>query len=93
MELKIEVIAYIENDVNEQMDVNWGNITSRIRLLEDYVGGLSGLKVFSCNDFNIFAWSEIYTRKTSRETSKKPAWYAPGCIFSQRAKDRPNPLV
>lgn len=30
LELKIGATAYVENDVNQQMDVNWASITSGI---------------------------------------------------------------
>ncbi len=93
MELKIGVIAYVENDVNEQMDVNWGNITSRIRLLEDYVGGLTGLESFSHAMILTYLHEAKFTRERHLERRPRnlPEMPLVG-IFSQRAKDRPNPI-
>ena len=36
--MEIAVIGYVENDVIERRDRDWGSVRSRIKLLNDYAG-------------------------------------------------------
>ena len=93
MELKIVEIGYVENDVNEQMDVNWGGITSKIKLNDDFVGGLTGLENFSHAIILTYLREAKFIREKhlKRHPRNLPEMPLVG-IFSQRVKDRPNPI-
>jgi tRNA-Thr(GGU) m(6)t(6)A37 methyltransferase TsaA len=91
--LQIEPIGVVESTVKEPVDENWGAVTSRIVLKPEYGPGLLGLGDFS----HVIVLT--YLHKASFDPAchlrRRPRGLA--CmpevgIFSQRAKDRPNPL-
>lgn len=93
--LKVELseIGYVENYINEQSDENWGNIKSTIRLNHDYVGGFIGLEKFT----HVIVLTYLHEAKFIKEKhlQRRPRNLAEMPlvgIFSQRAKDRPNPI-
>ena len=86
-------IGRVESPVEEPVDENWGKVRSRIVLLPEYAGGLDGLNEFS------HAIIVTYLHKAKYEQSKHLKRRPRGLesmpllgIFSQRAKDRPNPI-
>jgi tRNA-Thr(GGU) m(6)t(6)A37 methyltransferase TsaA len=86
-------IGYVENCVNEQSDENWGNIKSTIRLNHDYIGGFTGLEDFT----HVFVVTYLHEAKFIKEKhlQRRPRNLEEMPlvgIFSQRAKDRPNPI-
>lgn len=93
MELDILLIGYVENNVSEQSDENWGNTKSRIRLKDEYVGGLKGLENFSHAIILTYLHEAKFVRNKHLERRPRnlPEMPLVG-IFSQRAKDRPNPI-
>lgn len=93
MDLKMVEIGYVENDVIEQTDLNWGSITSKIRVMNDYVSGLTGLENFSHAIILTYLHEAKFIRERHLERRPRnlPEMPLVG-IFSQRAKDRPNPI-
>jgi tRNA-Thr(GGU) m(6)t(6)A37 methyltransferase TsaA len=93
MDIKIVEIGHVENDINRQMDINWGSTKSRVVLLDNYVGGLTGLEKFSHAIIITYLHeakfiSEKHIRRRPRNLPEMPLVG----IFSQRAKNRPNPI-
>ena len=43
--VKVELteIGYVENKISERTDQNWGNVKSKIKLNNEFEGGLNGL--------------------------------------------------
>jgi len=92
-EIRLKAIAFVASPVTEQTDQNWGKIISRILLQPEYIGALSGLENFS------HALVITYLHQAKYEKSKHLQRRPRGLesmpvvgIFSQRAKDRPNPV-
>ena len=94
MKLDISVIGYVENNVDKQSDENWGSIRSRIRLNNDYIDGLSGLADFShAIILTYFLHEALFERDKHLQRHPRNLKEMPLVgIFSQRAKDRPNPI-
>lgn len=93
MKFNISEIGYVENNVNKQSDENWGNIKSIIRLNNDYIGGLTGLDSFTHAIILTYLHEAQFIRDQHLERRPRnlPEMPLVG-IFSQRAKDRPNPI-
>lgn len=91
--MEIAVIGYVENDVIERRDRDWGSVRSRIKLLNDYAGGLRGLEDFSHAIILTYLHEAKFIREKHLERRPRnlPEMPLVG-IFSQRAKDRPNPI-
>ncbi len=92
-EIYLEPIGYVVCDVRETVDENWGDVISKIELLPEFHGGLLGLEDFS------HALILTYLDKSKYEKEKHLKRRPRGLesmpligIFSQRAKDRPNPI-
>jgi len=92
-EIKLEPIGYVLSSVTERMDENWGEIKSKIILNPEYTGALLGLDNFShaiivtyLHQANYEKEKHLQRRPRNLETMPKVG------IFSQRAKDRPNPI-
>ena len=92
-EIKLEPIGYVLSSVTERMDENWGEIKSKIILNPEYTGALLGLENFShaiivtyLHQANYEKEKHLQRRPRNLETMPKVG------IFSQRAKDRPNPI-
>jgi tRNA-Thr(GGU) m(6)t(6)A37 methyltransferase TsaA len=93
MQVVFSEIGYVDNEVEQQTDQNWGNISSTIILKDEYRKGLKGLEEFSHvlvitylheAKFNI----EKHLQRHPRNLFDMPLVG----IFSQRAKNRPNPI-
>ncbi|HHT98344.1 MAG TPA: tRNA (N6-threonylcarbamoyladenosine(37)-N6)-methyltransferase TrmO [Clostridiales bacterium] len=93
MQVVFSEVGYVDNEVEQQTDQNWGNVCSTIILKDEYRKGLKGLEDFSHvlvitylheSEFNI----EKHLQRHPRNLSDMPLVG----IFSQRAKNRPNPI-
>jgi len=95
MEQKINIIPIgsVKSAVTELVDENWGNVTSRINLFPEYKGSLAGLEDFS----HVIVITYLHQAKyiPSKHLQRRPRGMEsmPEVgIFSQRVKDRPNPI-
>ena len=86
-------IGFVSSPVNDQKDENWGDVISRIILEPEYVGGLSGLEDFShaiivvhLHQAGFISKKHLHRRPQGRDDMPDVG------IFSQRVKDRPNPI-
>ncbi len=93
MKIEFDSIGLVANNIEIKKDNNWGSDVSKIILDEQYEHGLTGLSDFSHliviyyldkADFNME--KHLVRRPQGREDMPMVG------IFSQRAKDRPNPI-
>ena len=91
--VKLKTIGYVSSPIAETLDENWGTVTSRILLTPAYTGALSGLEDFShaiivtyLHQAHFNAATHLRRKPRNLETMPRVG------IFSQRAKDRPNPI-
>ena len=93
MKIELDSIRLVKNNIENKKDNDWGSDVSKIILDEQYEHGLTGLLDFSHliviyylnkADFNIE--KNLVRRPQGREDMPMVG------IFSQRAKDRPNPI-
>jgi tRNA-Thr(GGU) m(6)t(6)A37 methyltransferase TsaA len=91
--IDVRPIGQVESSVEETVDENWGSVISKIVLLPEYAEGLDGLDGFSHAIVVTYLHKAKYDRE--RHLKRRPRGLAPMPlvgIFSQRAKDRPNPI-
>ena len=91
--IEIKSIGYVSSPVIERMDENWGNVMSRIILEPEYLGALKGLKEFS--HAIIITFLHLAKYEKGKHLQRRPRnldSMAKVGIFSQRAKNRPNPI-
>lgn len=92
-EIKLIPIGFVSSPVTEQTDENWGKITSRILLQTEYIGALSGLEDFSHAIIITYLHQAKYEKEKHLQRRPRGLESMPKVgIFSQRAKDRPNPI-
>jgi tRNA (adenine37-N6)-methyltransferase len=91
--IELTPIGHVSSPVTEKMDEKWGEVISRIALKPEYTGGLSGLEGFShaiiityLHEAHYESGKHLQRRPRGLESMPKLG------IFSQRAKDRPNPI-
>lgn len=91
--IPLKPIGHVVSSVEETVDEKWGGVVSKVLLLPEYAGGLDGLEGFS------HAIVVTYLNKARYEPSRHLKRRPRGLesmpllgIFSQRAKDRPNPI-
>ena len=93
MKIEFESIGTVNNSVTDKKDIGWGENVSRIVINPELKGGLMGLSEFSHivvvyylheAKFNM----EKHLTRRPRDREDMPL----SGIFSQRAKDRPNPI-
>ena len=92
-ELKLLPIGHVECAVSEPVDERWGEVESAIVLDAALAPGLRGLADFSHALVLTFLHGASF--ETGRHLVRRPRGRAdmPEVgIFSQRAKDRPNPI-
>lgn len=93
MTIKFEPIGYVSNSVTEQMDVDWGKVETKIILNPEFSKGLTGLTDFS--HINVIYYLDkakyIEEKHLIRRPQGREDMPMVG-IFSQRVKDRPNPI-
>ncbi len=91
--ITLGAIGYVHSPVEETVDENWGGVVSKIILRPEYKGGTQGLEQFS----HVIVITYLHRAKfeLSRHLKRHPRnrqdMPLVG-IFSQRAKDRPNPI-
>ena len=91
--LRAHPIGVVRSRVSEPVDLDWGNVESRIVLEPELRAGLRGLEQFS--HVLVVAWLHGAAFDPARHLVRRPRGLAelPELgIFAQRAKDRPNPL-
>ena len=92
-EIKLTPIGSVSSPVTEQTDENWGHIISRIVLQPEYIGALSGLADFSHAIIITYLHQSKYEKEEHLQRRPRGLEDMPKIgIFSQRAKDRPNPI-
>ncbi|MCE5283812.1 MAG: tRNA (N6-threonylcarbamoyladenosine(37)-N6)-methyltransferase TrmO [Deltaproteobacteria bacterium] len=86
-------IGRVSSPVTEKTDENWGGVVSRILLEPEFSGGLLGLKDFSHAIVVTYLHEARYERERHLQRRPRGLVEMPKVgIFSQRAKDRPNPI-
>ena len=92
-EIILKPIGFVSSSVTEQTDENWGQITSRILLQPEHIGALSGLGDFSHAIIITYLHQAKYDKEKHLQRRPRGLGSMPKVgIFSQRAKDRPNPI-
>lgn len=87
------IIGYVSSPVTHRTDEQWSKVESQVVLLPEYRQGLRGLAMFS--HALIVTWLHEARFDPVRHLVRRPQGRAdmPEIgIFSQRAKDRPNPI-
>jgi tRNA (adenine37-N6)-methyltransferase len=91
--IEFKPIGFVSSNVEEKTDVNWGNIFARIILYDEYAGGLSGLEGFSHAIILTHLHQASYEKNRHLQRRPRDLEHLPKVgIFSQRSKDRPNPI-
>ena len=92
-DIRISPIGVVHNSILEPVDEDWGKVVSRISVGKSYAPGLRGLNQFShAIILTYFHRAEFDAEKhLVRRPRGLPSMPDIG-IFSQRAKDRPNPI-
>jgi uncharacterized protein len=86
-------IGYVSSPATKKVDNGWGGITARVILHPDFVPGLKGLEQFS--HALVITHLHMSSFDRARHIIRRPRGLATmpeTGIFSQRAKDRPNPI-
>jgi tRNA-Thr(GGU) m(6)t(6)A37 methyltransferase TsaA len=92
-EISLEPIGFVSSPAIEQTDENWGKINSRINLKPEYIGALCGLGDFSHAIIVTYLHQARYQKEIHLQRRPRGLESMPKVgIFSQRAKDRPNPI-
>ncbi len=79
--------------VTRQADENWGWIISRIVILSEFIGALAGLEEFSHAIIISYMHQAKYEKGEHLQRRPRGLEGMPKIgIFSQRSKDRPNPI-
>lgn len=91
--IELKPIGYVSSPVTEKVDENWGGIILRILLKPEYVGALLGLEDFSHALIVTYLHQARYEKDKHRQRRPRGLESMPKVgIFSQRVKDRPNPI-
>ncbi len=92
-EITLEPIGFVSSPVTERTDESWGQVISRIVLKQEYSSGLLGLESFSHAIILTYLHEAKYdpSKHLRRRPRGLPHMPEVG-IFSQRAKNRPNPI-
>jgi len=92
-EINLIPIGFVSSPTTEQTDENGGQITSRILLQPEFIGALSGLEDFSHVIIITYLHQAKYQKEKHLQRRPRGLESMPKVgIFSQRAKDRPNPI-
>lgn len=91
--IEFSPIGYVSSTVSEAVDDGWGGVISRILLKPEYAGALLGLKEFSHAVVLTHLHKAHYEKERHLQRRPRGLESMPVVgIFSQRAKDRPNPI-
>ena len=89
----LEPVGFVSSPVSERMDENWGEVKSRIILRPEYAGALLGLEGFSHAIIVTYLHEAKYDKEKHLQRRPRNLKTMPLLgIFSQRAKNRPNPI-
>lgn len=91
--INLKPIGHVVSPVEETVDEKWGGVVSRVLLLPEYAGGLDGLDGFS--HAMVVTYLNRAQYDPARHLKRRPRGLESMPfvgIFSQRAKDRPNPI-
>jgi tRNA (adenine37-N6)-methyltransferase len=91
--LPLKIIGRVHCPVTVQRDQDWGDVVSQVVLEPVYQGGLVGLDGFS--HVMVVTYLHEAAFEVSRHLVRRPRGLESMPlvgIFSQRAKDRPNPI-
>ena len=93
MKIEFESIGTVNNNVTDKKDIDWGKNVSKIVINPELKDGLMGLSEFS----HIIVVYYLHEAKFSidKHLTRRPRDREDmplSGIFSQRAKDRPNPI-
>ncbi|MFH0771776.1 MAG: tRNA (N6-threonylcarbamoyladenosine(37)-N6)-methyltransferase TrmO [Candidatus Omnitrophota bacterium] len=92
-EIKLRPIGFVSSPVTERMDENWGEVKSKLILKPEFAGGLLGLEGFSHVIVITYLHMANYEKEKHLQRRPRNLKTMPKVgIFSQRAKDRPNPI-
>lgn len=92
-EIILKPIGIVSNEVSDRMDENWGKLKSKIILRPEYHGGLEGLSDFSHVIVLTYLHQANYEKEKHLKRRPRNLNDMPLLgIFSQRAKNRPNPI-
>ncbi len=89
----VESVGFVLSPVSQQTDLGWGDVVSTIEVVSRFRPGLVGLEQFS--HALVVTYLHESGFDSSRHLKRKPRGLdsMPEVgIFSQRAKDRPNPI-
>jgi tRNA-Thr(GGU) m(6)t(6)A37 methyltransferase TsaA len=91
--IEIKPIGTVESPVKETVDENWGAVISKIILKPEYAPGLMGLSSFSHVIVVTFLHKAVFDPSRHLQRHPRDLDHLPKVgIFSQRAKNRPNPI-
>jgi tRNA (adenine37-N6)-methyltransferase len=91
--IELKPIGYVSSPVTEKVDENWGGVISHILLKPDHAGALLGLKDFSHAIIVTYLHEAHYEKEKHLQRRPRGLETMPKVgIFSQRVKDRPNPI-
>lgn len=91
--IELKPIGFVVSPVTEKVDENWGDVISRIMLKPEYAGGLRGIRDFSHAIIVTYLHEAKYEKERHIQRRPRGLEDMPKVgIFSQRAKDRPNPI-
>lgn len=89
----LKIIGFVSSPVAERVDENWGKIESKIKLDSVYAGGLIGLNDFSHAIIVTYLHQARFQKEKHLQRRPRNLQEMPNVgIFSQRAKNRPNPI-
>ena len=89
----LKPVGFVSSPVSERMDENWGEVKSRIILRPEYAGALLGLEGFSHAIIVTYLHKAKYDKEKHLQRRPRNLKTMPLLgIFSQRAKNRPNPI-
>ena len=91
--MTLKSVGHVVSPVENMVDEKWGRVISKIVLLPEYAGGLDGLDGFSHAIVVTYLHRAKYERPLHLKRRPRGLESMPLVgIFSQRAKDRPNPI-
>lgn len=91
--MTLKPVGHVASSVEKVVDEEWGSVISKIVLLPEYAGGLDGLDGFSHAIVVTYLHKAKYDRSLHLKRRPRGLESMPLVgIFSQRAKDRPNPI-
>ena len=89
----IEPVGFVSSPVSECIDENWGEVKSKIILKPEFAGALLGLEDFSHAIIVTYLHEANYEKEKHLQRRPRNLKTMPMLgIFSQRAKNRPNPI-